>query len=170
MAEAATATAFVAAGSNVRPRANLVRALAMLRQDFPGLRVSPAYRNRAAGFEGDDFLNLVAAFPCTRTPEALLARLKEIERAMGREPATAKWGPRTLDLDLILYGDLAGEFAGRQLPHRDLATRAWVLGPLAALAPELRHPLTGERIGDLWQRFDRAAHPLEEVALPEAGA
>jgi 2-amino-4-hydroxy-6-hydroxymethyldihydropteridine diphosphokinase len=161
------AEAYVAAGSNVRPRANLVRTLAMLRREFPGLRVSPAYRNRAAGFEGEDFLNLVAAFPCTLTPEALLERLKEIERAIGREPGAAKWGPRTLDLDLILYGNLAGEFAGRQLPHRDLATRAWVLGPLAALAPELRHPVTGEPIGELWRRFDRTAHPLEEVSLPE---
>ena len=161
------ADAYVAAGSNVRPRANLTLALAMLRQEFPGLRVSPAYRNRAAGFEGEDFVNLVAAFPCTLPLPALLARLKEIEHALGREPGAAKWGPRTLDLDLILYGDLTGDFGGKRLPHQDLVTRAWVLGPLAALAPELRHPVTGERIGELWHRFDRGLHPLAETSLSE---
>ncbi|MGQ0428712.1 MAG: 2-amino-4-hydroxy-6-hydroxymethyldihydropteridine diphosphokinase [Gammaproteobacteria bacterium] len=159
------AEAYVAAGSNVRPRANLRRALAMLGAEFPGLRASRAYLNQAAGFEGDDFVNLVAAFPCRLPLTELLARLKDIERALGREPGAAKWGSRTLDLDLILYGDLTGEFPGARLPHPDLATRAWVLGPLAALAPELRHPVSGEAIGELWRRFDRALHPLAETSL-----
>lgn len=159
------AEAYVAAGSNVRPRANLRRALAMLRAEFPGLRASRAYSNRAIGFEGDDFINLVASFPAERPLGDLLATLKAIERALGREPGAPKWGPRTLDLDLLLYGDLAGKFEGATLPHRDLATRAWVLGPLAALAPGLRHPVSGETIGDLWQRFDRGAHPLTETSL-----
>lgn len=160
--------AYVAAGSNVRPRANLRRALAMLGAEFSGLRASPAYRNKAVGFEGDDFVNLVAAFRTERPLGDVLAVLKATERALGREPGAPKWGPRTLDLDLLLYGDLTGSLDGATLPHRDLTTRAWVLGPLTALAPELRHPVTGERIGALWEHFDRGAHPLVETSLEDA--
>lgn len=162
------AEAYVAAGSNVRPRTSLRRALAMLRDEFPGLRASPAYANKAVGFQGDDFINLVAAFPTDRPLPDVLATLKAIERALGREPGAPKWGPRTLDLDLLLYGDLVGRFNGATLPHRDLATRAWVLGPLAALDPGLRDPVSGERIGELWTRFDRGAHPLIETSLDGA--
>lgn len=157
--------AWVAAGSNIRPRAHLRRALALLRAQFPGLRVSRAYANRAVGFAGDDFINLVAAFPAQLPLPGLLARLKAVERAVGREPGEVKWGPRVLDLDLILYGDLAGEFDGVRLPHPDLATRAWVLGPLAELAPGLRHPASGATMAELWRRFDQTAHPLVATTL-----
>ncbi|HXV41374.1 MAG TPA: 2-amino-4-hydroxy-6-hydroxymethyldihydropteridine diphosphokinase [Steroidobacteraceae bacterium] len=159
------AEAYVAAGSNVRPRASLRRALAMLGDEFPGLRSSPAYSNQAVGFQGDDFINLVAAFPTDRPLPEVLATLKAVERALGREPGAPKWGPRTLDLDLLLYGDLVGKFDGATLPHRDLATRAWVLGPLAVLDPALRDPVSGATIGELWQRFDRGTHPLVETSL-----
>lgn len=162
------AEAYVAAGSNVQPRASLRRALAMLGDEFPGLRASPAYCNKAVGFDGDDFVNLVAAFRTERPIPEVLATLKAIERALGREPGALKWGPRTLDLDLLLYGDCVGRFDGVTLPHRDLATRAWVLGPLAALEPSLRDPVSGASIGALWERFDRSAHPLLETSLEGA--
>jgi 2-amino-4-hydroxy-6-hydroxymethyldihydropteridine diphosphokinase len=156
---------YVAAGSNVRPRASLRRALALLGEEFPGLASSPAYLNKATGFEGDDFINLVAAFRTERPLSEVVATLKSVERALGRERGGPKWGPRTLDLDLLLYGDRVGRFEGASLPHEDLATCAWVLGPLAAIAPGLRHPVTGEAMGELWRRFDRAAHPLVETSL-----
>ena len=100
--------AYVAAGSNVRPRESLSKALALLAREFPGLRASPAYSNPAVGFEGDDFINLVVAFPAPGTTEALLDTLKGVERACGREPGAPKWGPRTLDLDLLLHGERVG--------------------------------------------------------------
>jgi 2-amino-4-hydroxy-6-hydroxymethyldihydropteridine diphosphokinase len=158
---------YVAAGSNVRPRANLARALAMLSREFPGLRASRVYSNAAVGFEGDDFLNLVVAFPADIPADAVLRKLKDIERASGRPPGAAKWGPRTLDLDLLLYGDFVGRVDGKSLPHPDLLTRAWVLGPLAQLAPGLVHAVAGETFGELWKRFDKDAHPLEPVELAE---
>ncbi len=159
------ADAYVAAGSNVRPRENLRRAIAALAAAFPGLVASRAWSNAAVGFDGDDFVNLVVKFPSALPVAALLERLKAVERAAGREPGAPKWGPRTLDLDLLLYGDLAGRQAGTTLPHPDIATRAWVLGPLAELAPGLPHPVSGIPLGELWRRFDRDAHRLSETAL-----
>jgi 2-amino-4-hydroxy-6-hydroxymethyldihydropteridine diphosphokinase len=159
------ADAYVAAGSNVRPRASLVRALALIEGEFPGLRASRAYSNPAVGFSGDDFINLVVVFPADLPTEDLLDRLKAIEAECGREPGAPKWGPRTLDLDLLLHGDRVGRVAGKTLPHADLLTRAWVLGPLAELAPSLVHPVAGERFDSLWRRFDRRAHPLTPVEL-----
>ena len=156
---------FVAAGSNVRPRASLKRAIAALAAEFPGLVASRAWSNRAVGFEGDDFINLVLRFRTELPVAALLERLKAVERAGGREPGAPKWGPRTLDLDLLLYGELTGSHDGARLPHPDLATRAWVLGPLAELAPGLPHPESGVAIGELWRRFDRDQHPLVATSL-----
>jgi len=161
--------AYVAAGSNVRPRASLARALGLLAHEFPGLRASRAFSNAAVGFTGDDFINLVVAFAADHPTEALLERLKAVERACGREPGAPKWGPRTLDLDLLLHGDRVGRVAGKDLPHPDLLTRAWVLGPLAELAPDLVHPVTGERIEALWRGFDARAHPLTAVSLAGPG-
>jgi 2-amino-4-hydroxy-6-hydroxymethyldihydropteridine diphosphokinase len=164
------AEACVAAGSNVRPRESLTRALAILAREFPGMRASRAYSNAAVGFAGDDFVNLVISFPAGLTPAELIERLKAVEQECGREPGAPKWGPRTLDLDLLLYGDHLGRIAGRTLPHRDLVTRAWVLGPLAELAPGLVHPVLGETFGELWRRFDQRAHPLKPFSLEGAGA
>lgn len=159
---------FVAAGSNIRPRANLRQAIAALSAAFPGLRSSRAYANKALGFEGDDFINLVLAFQTDEPLPALLQRLRAVERASGREPGAPKWAARTLDLDLLMYGGLVGRFAGATLPRPDLIKRAYVLGPLAELAPDRTHPVLGETIGDLWRRFDRGSHPLVEVPLEGA--
>ncbi len=159
---------FVAAGSNVRPRACLGRALGILSREFPGLRASQAFANAAVGFVGDDFVNLVVGFPTALPLAGLVERLKAVERDCGREPGAPKWGPRTLDLDLLLYGDFVGRFAGVTLPHPDLATRAWVLGPLAELAPDLAHPVLGEKFEAIWRRFDQRAHPLTPFALEGA--
>ncbi len=163
------ADAYVAAGSNVRPQESLREALRLLARDFPGLAASRAFTNPAVGFQGDDFVNLVVRFPADLSTEALLERLKAVERICGREPGAPKWGPRTLDLDLLLHGDAVGRVAGKTLPHPDLLTRAWVLGPLAELAPALVHPVAKERIDVLWERFDQDAHPLTPVTLDDAG-
>ena len=161
------ADAFVAAGSNVRPRESLRKALSLLGREFTGLRASRAYSNAAVGFEGDDFVNLVVAFDAPGETESLIEVLKAVERACGREPGAPKWGPRELDLDLLLHGDRVGRFAGKTLPHPDLLTRAWVLGPLVEIAPRVVHPAAHETIEALWRRFDQDAHPLTPVALEE---
>ncbi len=156
---------YVAAGSNIEPARHLRQALDLLAAQFPGLVASRAYANAAVGFEGEEFINLVVGF---RTPLALpelLVRLHAIETACGRPREAAKWAPRSMDLDVLLYGEVVGEFPGARLPRPDLVRRAFMLGPLAEIAPDVRHPTDGRTIAEIWAAFDRAAHVLRPVAV-----
>jgi 2-amino-4-hydroxy-6-hydroxymethyldihydropteridine diphosphokinase len=157
---------FVAAGSNVATETHLARAVAEIARAFPGARFSSWYRNSAVGFEGDDFINLVAGFDTPLAVHAVLDKLHAIEALCGRERHAPRWAPRSMDLDVLLYGDLICGEPGLTLPRPDLLKRAYMLGPLAELAPKLIHPDAKLSIAELWQRFDRAAHPLERVKPP----
>ena len=154
---------YVAAGSNVEPRRHMALAVAELAREFPGARFSSWYRNRAVGFQGDDFINLVAGFDSELPVRAVLGRLHSIEARCGRPREAPRWAPRSMDLDVLLYGDLVCDEPGLKLPRPDLLKRAYMLGPLAALAPEMPHPTAGLTIGELWRRFDQGAHPLEPL-------
>ena len=146
-----TVRAFVSAGSNIEPRANLEAACAALKQHFGELELSPLYRSPAAGFSGPDFLNLVAGFRTEEAPAAILERLADLEADAGRDRSAGKFSSRTLDLDLLLYGDRID--AALKLPHPDIERYAFVLKPLADLAPDLRHPATGVTLSELWESF-----------------
>jgi 2-amino-4-hydroxy-6-hydroxymethyldihydropteridine diphosphokinase len=154
---------YVAVGSNVDPERNLALATRELRREFPDVRFSPWYRNRAVGFEGADFINLVAGFTTALPVGEVVARLQAIESLCGRPREAPRWAPRSMDLDILLYGDTIRDEPRLKLPRPDLLKRAFMLGPLAALAPDLVHPLEKVTIAELWQRFDRAGHPLVEV-------
>lgn len=154
---------YIAAGSNIEPERHLASAVRELERQFPGVRFSPWYRNRAVGFEGEDFINLVAGFPTELQISELLARLHAIEARCGRARDAPRWAPRSMDLDVLLYGDLVCQEPHLKLPRPDLLKRAYMLGPLAVLAPAVVHPTEKLTIGELWSRFDRAAHPLVEV-------
>jgi 2-amino-4-hydroxy-6-hydroxymethyldihydropteridine diphosphokinase len=157
---------YVAAGSNVDPEANLARALDALRRIFPGLIVSSCYRNRAVGFEGDDFLNLAVGFDTGRSVDEVIAALQAVEAECGRTRDAPKWAPRPMDLDILLFDDLVCETPSLRLPRPDLLRRAYMLGPLAEIAPDEMHPTAHRTIGVLWSGFDQAAHPLQRVTLP----
>jgi 2-amino-4-hydroxy-6-hydroxymethyldihydropteridine diphosphokinase len=157
--------AYVAIGSNLDPAARMQQAARALRQRFPDARFSRCYRNPAFGFEGPDFYNAVAGFSTTLPVHALLPSLHEIEAQCGRARADPKWGPRKMDLDLLLFGDAVGSAPGYTLPRRDLTRRVYMLGPLAELAPECIYPPSGPTIGELWQQFPRAGLVLEPVEL-----
>ena len=154
---------FVAAGSNIEPEKHLAQASRAMRQSFPDAQFSPWYRNKAVGFEGDDFINFVAGFTTELPVHDVVKRLREIETACGRPREAPKWAPRSMDLDILLYGDLVHEEPGLKLPRPDLVKRPFMLGPMADLAPEVVHPTLHVTIGELWQRFDRAAHPMTRV-------
>jgi 2-amino-4-hydroxy-6-hydroxymethyldihydropteridine diphosphokinase len=154
---------YVALGSNVAPERHLACAMRELAREFPGARFSAWYRNRAAGGEGADFINLAAGFTTGLPLAGVRARLRLIEERCGRSRAAAAPRPPALDLDLLLYGDLVCAQADFELPRPELLTRAYILGPLAELAPEARHPTARLSFAELWQRFDTAAHPLERL-------
>ena len=157
--------AYVAAGSNVEPIANLRRALDVLATHFSPLRVSRAYRNAAVGFTGDDFVNLVVGFDTDLPVGAVIERLHEAEAACGRARNAPKWAPSAMDLDILLFGGSVCDVPGLILPRPDLVRRPYMLGPMAELAPDLRHPTLGLTLGELWQRFDRDAHAMQVVDL-----
>jgi 2-amino-4-hydroxy-6-hydroxymethyldihydropteridine diphosphokinase len=158
---------YVAAGSNVEAARHLAFAVRELEREFGALAVSNAYRNSAVGFQGPDFINLVVGFRTRLRLDEVIERLRAIERLCGRPADAPKWAPRTMDLDILLYGDLVQDEPGRKLPRPDLVRRAYMLGPLAEIAPELRHPTAGRTIAELWATFDRAAHPLHRVELAD---
>jgi len=158
---------YVAAGSNIDARRNIGRAVAELRATFPGLRVSPAYQNPAVGFEGDDFINLVVGFETDRPLAAVIEELRRIESLCGRPRGAPKWAPRSMDLDILLYGDKVGKFPGATLPRPDLLKRPYMLGPLADIAPGFVHPTQHRSIGELWAEFDCGRHEMRVVSLDE---
>jgi 2-amino-4-hydroxy-6-hydroxymethyldihydropteridine diphosphokinase len=155
---------FVAAGSNIEPERNLALASRELRRAWPQVLFSPWYRNRAAGFEGEDFINFAVGFDSSEPVQAVVTKLRTIEELCGRPRAAAKWAPRSMDLDVLLYGDLVEPEL--KLPRPDLLKRAYMLGPLADIAPDVMHPTAGATIGQLWERFDREAHPLARITAP----
>lgn len=151
------ARAWVALGSNLGDRrATLERALVWL-GSLPGTTLeaaSPFYRTAALTLNGaasPDFINAVVRLRTTLAPLVLLAALWSLEHAAGRK-RTIVWGPRTLDLDLLLYEDRVVHDRALTLPHPRMHERAFVLAPLAALDPELVHPTTGHTIAWHLQR------------------
>ncbi len=157
--------AYVSGGSNLDAEKHLREAARALRESYPGTRFSRVYRNPAIGFEGPDFLNFVAELPVTGEPGALKATLERIESKCGRQRDAPKWAPRTMDLDILLFGQLVRSQPGLVLPRPQLLNWAFMLGPLAEMAPDTWHPVAGTTIGALWAAFDQAGHPLEPVAL-----
>lgn len=143
-------TVYVSVGSNVDPEHHIRLGLSILRQHYNNLRLSPVYRTEAVGFEGDDFLNLAASFETDDTVEQVAETLDEIENQCGRIRGEARFGPRTLDLDLLLYDDLILDKPGLKLPRDEILNYAFVLRPLADLAPGLQHPVEARCYADLW--------------------
>jgi 2-amino-4-hydroxy-6-hydroxymethyldihydropteridine diphosphokinase len=156
---------YVAAGSNVDPVSNLERACRQIAQSWPDARFSRAYRNAAVGFEGPEFVNLVVGFTTDQPLAAVLARLHEIETACGRPRNAPKWASRTMDLDILLYGDLIEKTAEYTVPRPDLVRRAFMLGPMTEIAPDVKHPATHKTMAELWREFDRDGHAMTPVTI-----
>lgn len=155
--------AFVAIGSNVRPEEHVREAVKLMRERFGALRLSPVYRNKAVGFEGDDFLNLVTAFDTSLGVEELKAALDEIELRCGRQRGAARFAPRTLDLDLLLHGERVDP--AQKLPRKEILEYAFVLKPLTDIAGGLRHPVDGRTYAELWARYPGERGDMGVVTL-----
>lgn len=153
--------AFIGLGSNLGDREASVRqALEQIAQapETTVVRASSLYDTEPVGVEDQpNFLNAVAQVETQLTPHQLLWNLMLIERRLGRV-RTQRWGPRTIDLDLLLYDDVVIEDESLQLPHPEMTKRSFVLVPLVELEPLLTHPVTGETMLALLQRL--GARPL----------
>jgi 2-amino-4-hydroxy-6-hydroxymethyldihydropteridine diphosphokinase len=156
---------FVALGGNIEPLVRLVQAAQRLKQAFPDIRFSSCYQNVAVGFVGDDFINAAARFTSMLSPAALSERLHAIEEQCGRRRDDAKWAPRAMDLDLLLIGDQIANEPGLRLPRADLTRRAYMLGPVAELAPDRHHPLMARSMIELWRELKPKTPPLRRIAL-----
>lgn len=156
---------FVGVGSNSEPERQLRLAVQALAARFGKLCLSPVYASAPVGFEGPDFLNLVIGFETEELPQVVADALGSIERSQNQEPRGGRPDARAIDLDFLLYGDQVIETPTLMLPREDVQRYAFVLRPLAELAPTLRHPLTGRRLADMWVEFPAHTQPLRVVEL-----
>ncbi|HEY5602351.1 MAG TPA: 2-amino-4-hydroxy-6-hydroxymethyldihydropteridine diphosphokinase [Gammaproteobacteria bacterium] len=143
---------YVSVGSNINREAMVRSCIAALDQAFAGLVKSPVYESIAVGFEGDNFYNLVVGFNAEE-PHEVVRILRDIELTHGRHRGEKKFAPRTLDLDLLLFGESDLHSQGLDVPRGEITRYAFVLGPLAELAPQAIHPLLGKSYQDLWSGF-----------------
>ncbi|NNL51037.1 MAG: 2-amino-4-hydroxy-6-hydroxymethyldihydropteridine diphosphokinase [Woeseiaceae bacterium] len=156
---------YLGLGSNIRPEENLSFAVRELRRRYGELDVSSVYRSAALGFEGADFLNLVVGFRSDDSPEDICAEIERLHNLAGRQRGDDKWAPRPLDIDLLLYDDQVIDDRQVKVPRSDVLEYSFVLRPLAELAPDLVHPVTGKTMQTHWQEFDAGSHPLELVGV-----
>ena len=154
---------YVALGSNVEPERHLTMAVQAMRGRFGPIILSPVYRNEAIGFEGEDFLNAVAGFDCELDVAGLKSALDRIERDCGRQRGAARFAPRTLDLDLLLYGERVD--AAAKLPRSEILQYNFMLKPLADIAATEHHPLTGQTYAEHWAGFAGEGGALTPVSL-----
>ena len=157
-----TERAYVGVGSNIRPERHVPHALALLRAEFSDLQVSSVYECPPLGFDGEAFHNLVVSFETDLGVEPLIATLRAIESACGRRRGASKSPSRTLDLDLLLYGEVESAGNGIELPRDDVLSYAFVLAPLAEIAPALKHPVVQRTFAELWSEFEET-HELRRV-------
>jgi 2-amino-4-hydroxy-6-hydroxymethyldihydropteridine diphosphokinase len=160
------ADAYVGLGSNIDAERHLADAVEALKDRVGAVALSSMYRNPAVGFDGDDFLNLVLRLHSEAGPCALKEILSGIEQRAGRARAALGPGPRTLDLDLLLYGSLIE--APLRLPHAGVLKYSFVLCPLAELAPSLVHPVTGITVAESWQEMALTNPPLTNLGPLQA--
>lgn len=156
---------YVAAGSNVEPEKHLSVALRALAAAYGPMTLSPAYKNKAVGFEGADFINLVVGFNTEDSVADVRRQLQKIEAACDRPPDASKWAPRTMDLDILLFGDLVSNQPGLVIPRPDLVKRPYMLKPMADIAPDVRHPMLDKTMRELWESFQGGEHAMVEVLL-----
>lgn len=154
------ARVYVSVGTNIDRERNVASGLAALAREYDGLQQSRLFETQAVGFSGDLFYNLVVAFETGQSPQQVSAVLTRIEDAHGRDRRGGKFSNRSLDLDLLLYDDLVVDEPGLVLPRPEILDYAFVLRPLAEIAGDRKHPVTGVSFAAMWDQFDAASQPL----------
>lgn len=148
-------TGYISIGSNIEREKNVRSSIVALDKCFGTLVVSSVYESEPVGFSGDAFYNFIVGFECNLEVKAVAKKLRQIELEHGRTRNSQKFSSRTLDLDLILYGDLILHDGRLQIPRDEIERYAFVLEPLAEIAADLKHPVTKQNYGEMWQAFDK---------------
>lgn len=147
---------YISIGSNIDKDKNIPASLRALEQFFGNLTVSSIYESEPVGFTGDAFYNLVVGFDSDLEVKTVAKQLRQIELDNGRTRNCKKFSARTLDLDLILYGNLVINDGRLQIPRDEIEYYAFVLEPLAEIAPTLKHPISHISYAELWEKFDKS--------------
>jgi 2-amino-4-hydroxy-6-hydroxymethyldihydropteridine diphosphokinase len=156
--------AYLSLGSNVEPERHLRAAIDALRARFGDIVVSPVYRVPAVGFDGPDFLNAAAIVETDLDPFALIEWLHQLESDNGRIRGHVKFSDRTLDIDLVYFDDVVLDLPELQIQRPELR-HAFVLRPLADIAPTFVDPVRKVTLAKLWRAHPDFGGTLETVAL-----
>ena len=154
---------YLSLGSNIQRYQHISARLDALSVFLSNMKISTIYESKAVGFDGSNFLNLVVAGKTDLKIGDLSDRLKKIEDDNGRKRNGPKFSPRTLDIDILLYGEFVGVEAGVKLPRDEILQNAFVLLPLTELAADQLHPELKKTFSQLWNEFDKASQSLWSV-------
>ncbi len=146
-------TVFLGLGSNINREQAIADAIASLENEFGDLLISPTFESESIGFTGDNFFNLVVAVETDKSLEAVILINKSIEDASGRNRADPKFSARTLDIDILLFGDRICE-SPIGLPRGEILENAYVLWPLSIIAAKRKHPVTGLTFEQQWKAYE----------------
>ena len=144
-------TAWLGLGSNVNAEAHIRAGIRELTEKFDNIALSPAYASTAVGFEGDDFINLVARVETDLHPMELRRFLRDLEDRYGRKRNVPKFSDRSLDVDVLIYDDLVVFSPLLEIPRAEIMKFAHVLKPLAELDPDLVHPIEHRSMAEIWE-------------------
>lgn len=161
----AMARIYISIGSNIEAERHLRLAIDELRKHYGDLQLSSVYESEAVGFEGDNFLNMVVGLETEEDVHNVVQTLRQIEDRHGRVRSGPRFSARTLDLDLLLYDELVTKDEGFELPRGEITHNAFVLWPLAEIAPKAVHPVEKISIAEMWDKFDKTAQKLWPITL-----
>lgn len=160
---------YLGVGSNIERERYITAGLDALLGLFGDLSLSPVYDSDAIGFDGQPFLNLAVEVRTGLSVAELARTLRHIEFEHGRPPNASRFSARQLDIDILTYGDLTGHIDGVELPRGEILENAFVLCPLADLAPGEYHPVVGRTYAELWRDFDKNTQSIARVAFQWRG-
>lgn len=160
---------YLGIGSNLQRDWHINAGVNELRKMFTCLELSSVYESEAVGFKGHRFYNMAIGFHTAMMLADLAERLREIEYKYGRQMNTKVFGNRHLDIDILTFGDWNGEFFGIKLPRPEITENAYVLAPLAEIAPHRRLCFGELSYSELWQQFDKSTQKLWKVEFLFAG-